>query len=64
MSNTKQEELKNKTRDELDDLGYGQCDECEAIHEIGRGENFFWHEKKNKWHCQKCAEKYPEGAHS
>lgn len=41
----------------LDNMGYGICEKCENIEEIGRGDRFHYIEALGEWQCTECADK-------
>ena len=43
----------------LEAIGKGMCDSCRCVRDIGRGENFAWHEEDSEWHCLGCQAKHP-----
>jgi hypothetical protein len=40
--------------DVLESFGFGKCDNCGDVLEIGRGDNFFWDEENSRWLCTPC----------
>lgn len=45
-------------KNQLDELSFGECENCYRVLPIERGCNFIFNFKKSEWFCNKCYDVY------